>query len=295
MTKYNRITAKLFGATASSLGNDPQIGQFGSAKAGTYIGTDDIATIQALNAWNNGFIDCVTPTTQFPPLPEMTGVIKVLSYLQCYSLQQGIPEYDSGTMYYEGNWCSYGQKLYICINDNSGAGITNVLPTDTDYWLEYTFSAAGIIGEPQFTLDYTSVNAPTNCVWLNGDVKSKTTYANLYAIYGDNYWDGVTVIPDGDFQLPNFKERTIWGGETVGYIAAGLPNAKGSWNIDNSDWIGNQGRAVYISGSNREGATGADGLQYRAILDLSRESSIYGNSTTVQPPSIKVRVYTRYQ
>lgn len=289
--KYNRITAKLFGATASALGNDPQIGQFGSAKAGTYIGTDDIATIQALNAWNNGFIDCVTPNTQFPPLPEMTGVIKVLSYLQCYSLQQGIPAWDSGTMYYEGNWCSYGQKLYICINDNNGQGITNVLPTNTTYWLEYTFTATGIIGEPQITLDFTSVNPPTNCIWLNGDTKSKTTYANLYAIYGDNYWDNITVIPDGEFQLPNFQNMTIWGGTTPGYISAGLPSINHTHSFTLPTAETHEGSGRYILGSGTQTHT-----RTRSTNGINSSiSSIYGNSTTVQPPSIKIRAYTRYQ
>lgn len=292
--KYNRITAKLFGATASPLGNDPQIGQFGSAKAGTYIGTDDIATIQALNAWNNGFIDSVTPNTQFPPLPEVTGVIKVLSYLQCYSLQQGIPEYDSGTIYYEDNWCSYAQKLYICINDNSGQGITGVTPTDTDYWLEYTFTATGNIGEPQFTLDFTNVDPPVNCVWLNGDTKSKTIYANLYAIYGDNYWDGVTVIPDGEFQLPNFKGRTIWGGDTLGYIEAGLPNITGRMGTTDINGVSSTG-CFYRSGRSGKLENETGQSDPNVYFDASRSSSIYGNSTTVQPSSIKVKVYTRYQ
>lgn len=294
--KYNRITAKLFGATASPLGNDPQIGQFGSAKAGTYIGTDDIATIQALNAWSNGFIDSVTPATQFPPLPEMTGVIKVLSYLQCYLLQQGIATYDPATMYYKGNWCAYGQKLYICINDNSGQGITGVPPTNTTNWLEYTFTATGIIGEPQFTLDYTSANPPANCVWLNGDIKSKTTYANLYTIYGNYYWDGITTIPSGYFQLPSFKNRTIWGGTTAGYIAAGLPNITGSCRVGG---VNSNNLALTISGASgdlfdRSGG-GGWGKPATLSIDASRSSSIYGNSTTVQPPAIKVRVYTRYQ
>lgn len=300
--RYDRITAKLFGETASATGNDPQIGQFGSAKTGTYRGTGDVSVIQALTAWSNGFIDCVTPTTQFPPLPEMTGVIKVLSYLQCYLLQQGIAAYDPATMYYEGNWCSYEQKLYICINDNSGQGITSIPPTNTINWLEYTFTATRIIGEPQITLDFTSVDPPTNCVWLNGDLKSKTTYANLYAIYRDNYWDGITFIPNGEFQLPNFQNMTIWGGTTPGYISAGLPNITGS----HSDSLGRTrtqnapktvGCLTHRANVAATGTYSSSGTMYQTFISINaaNANSIYGNSTTVQPPVIKIRAYTRYQ
>ena len=111
MTNLQRITGKTFGETATAIGNDPQIGQFGSAKAGTYIGTTDVATIQSLPAWSNGFVDSVTPTTQFPPLPEVTGALKVLSHQENYILQHGIPEWDSATDYHTNCYCSKNGKV----------------------------------------------------------------------------------------------------------------------------------------------------------------------------------------
>ena len=41
MSKLSRITGKVFGASATASGDDPEIGQFGSALAGTYNGTTD--------------------------------------------------------------------------------------------------------------------------------------------------------------------------------------------------------------------------------------------------------------
>ena len=104
MTKYNRITGKVFGGNANATGDNPEIGQFGSAKDGSYIGTSDISTIQALPAWGKGWVGAVTPETNFPPLPEMTGAMKVLSQQQCYLLQQGIPEWDNATIYYKNSF-----------------------------------------------------------------------------------------------------------------------------------------------------------------------------------------------
>ena len=143
MAKITRKTAKIFGETASTTGTDPEIGQFGSAKAGTYVGTGDIDTIQGLSAWSNGWIDAVTPTQQFPTLPEMTGVHKVLSYQTAYLLQEGIPEYDANTTYYINSLCK-GLKadgnliIYQSLtNDNTGNALS-----DTANWQQlYGFAA----------------------------------------------------------------------------------------------------------------------------------------------------------
>ena len=134
MANLSRKTAKIFGETASATGNDPAIGQFGSAKAGTYVGTNDIDTIQGLTAWSNGWIDAVTPTHQFPTLPEMTGVHNVLSYQEAYLLQKGVAEWDSGTTYYVGDICKgVGTgKLYRSLqNSNLNNAVSN-----TSYWAE---------------------------------------------------------------------------------------------------------------------------------------------------------------
>lgn len=135
MTNLQRLTGKTFGETATATGDDPEIGQFGSAKAGTYIGTTDVATIQSLPAWSNGFIDAVTPSTQFPPLPEVTGAMKVLSYQENYLLQKGIAEWDSGTTYYAGDFCKgIGEgRLYYSKIDNN----TNNALTDSNSWEEF--------------------------------------------------------------------------------------------------------------------------------------------------------------
>lgn len=134
MTKLNRVTGKVFGGDATATGDNPEIGQFGSALAGTYNGTTDVATIQNLPAWGQGWAGAVTPDTNFPALPEMTGFGKVLSYQNNYVLQSGVPEYDSGTIYYTNNFCRVGNILYYSLtDDNQGNNPT----TDTTNWAVY--------------------------------------------------------------------------------------------------------------------------------------------------------------
>ena len=135
MAKLTRLTGKLFGETATATGDNPQIGQFGSGLVGTYVGTTDVATIQNLAAWSNGFIGCVTPSTQYPPLPEMTGFGKVLSYQENYLLQQGIPEWDSATDYHINGYCSYNGVIYKSLTNNN---LNNNPASSTANWVEYT-------------------------------------------------------------------------------------------------------------------------------------------------------------
>ena len=141
MTKYNRITGKVFGANANATGDNPEIGQFGSAKDGSYIGTSDISTIQALPAWGQGWAGAVTPETNFPPLPEMTGVMKVLSEQQCYLLQQGVSEWDNVTIYYQNNFSSKNGKIYISQSDENQG---NDPETDNTNWKEFLLNKLDI-------------------------------------------------------------------------------------------------------------------------------------------------------
>lgn len=134
MTKLKRVTGKVFGGDATATGDNPEIGQFGSALAGTYNGTTDVATIQSLPAWGQGWAGAVTPDTNFPALPEMTGFGKVLSYQQNYILQSGIPEWDSYTIYYTNNFCRVGNVLYYSLTDDNQA---NDPTTDTTNWEKY--------------------------------------------------------------------------------------------------------------------------------------------------------------
>lgn len=156
------------------------------------------------------------------------------------------------------------------------------------------------IGKPQISLDS---NLPSGCVWLEGSTVSRTTYAKLFAIYGTTYGEG-----DGSttFVLPDFRNRAIWGSNGFGYLSAGLPNHK-HFVLSNTEVTvpddGSKRVTATTQGSNKTGTGGFScavigGTSGSANVGLSSNptsQTIYGKSTTVQPPAIKVRVYTRYQ
>lgn len=147
------------------------------------------------------------------------------------------------------------------------------------------------IGDPIITLSSTLGD---NEIWLEGGTVSRTTYAELFAIYGTTYGAG-----DGSttFVLPDFRNRAIWGSNNFGYIAAGLPNITGK--VSRFHVLNNQPSegALYGTGLGTSPVGGTGNSSFMQInLDASKSNSIYSNEVkTVQPPSIKVRVKTRYK
>ena len=147
------------------------------------------------------------------------------------------------------------------------------------------------IGDPIITLSNTLED---NEIWLEGGTVSRTTYAELFAIYGTTYGAG-----DGSttFVLPDFRNRAIWGANSFGYIEAGLPNITGK--VSRFFVLNNQPSEGALSGTDLglSSVGGRENSSFMQInLDASKSNSIYSNEVkTVQPPSIKVRVKTRYK
>ena len=258
MTKYTRITGKVFGSSATATGNDPEIGQFGSALAGTYNGTTDVATIQNLPAWQNGFIGAVTPTTQFAPLPEMTGFGKVLSHQICYLLQQGVAEYDSGTTYYIGNWVSYNSSLYVAKVDN----FSNQLPTNTTYWNKFTGGSSRNLGE------YVTSSLPLTDTTLHladGALLTQTDYPELYSYIANLY----NSLPSGNFspasQNANLGSNN-WSGIAYGNNKFVAVNSYGNYSTstDGTTWTS---PATMVSGINGQTAIAYGGNQFISITN----------------------------
>ena len=136
---------------------------------------------------------------------------------------------------------------------------------------------------------------PAGWLLCDGSAVSRTDYAKLFSAIGTIYGAG-----DGSttFALPNLIDRVVQGATTAGtYKAAGLPGITGSFSgkiekIDSPDgafsayktatgnqWTSNSNNATYITNFN---------------FNASRSSSIYGNSTTVQPPALTMLPIIKY-
>ena len=127
--------------------------------------------------------------------------------------------------------------------------------------------------------------------WLpcNGQNVSRTTYANLFAVIGTKYGAG-----DGSttFTLPNLHHRFLEGTTTTSEVGssvqAGLPNISGQIQGNGDAWK-MEGVFSYSSWTRGPGisSTGTTSISGSVLLDGMKSNSIFGQSETVQPPSIR--------
>lgn len=182
-----------------------------------------------------------------------------------------------------------------CIDDNTQNFISDPTLINGSVWELVYFNNFSLIrdvvqpiGGFYYTPDFTN-SLPANCIDLDGTAISRSTYSKLFAIYGTTYGAG-----DGSttFNLPNFVDKTLWGGTTAGEVTAGLPNITGSFGrVEDTVVSGAFSKGTSYSNA----ASGSGDGQNRINFDASNSNSIYGSSNTVRPPAYKVRWFTRYE
>jgi hypothetical protein len=138
MGKLTRVFQNLFGLNAGS----QDCGEFGSFAAGSpeYVPnpTQNVGQLQtqdgsSVAAFLVGFAAAIEANDN-PALEDMNSLFVIAFYQLCYLMQQGIAEYDGTTIYFMGSVVAVSGIQYVCINDNSGAGISNEPVTDSTYW-----------------------------------------------------------------------------------------------------------------------------------------------------------------
>lgn len=148
---------------------------------------------------------------------------------------------------------------------------------------------------------YAGSTSPAGWLLCDGSAVSRTDYAALFAVIGTTYGTG-----DGSttFNLPNLVDKFVEGSATSGTEkAAGLPNITGSYearpmgsNAANI-FAGFNGAFANSTTTNNGSSmsTGSANQQFsKTTFDASRSSSVYGNSTTVQPPALTMRYIIKY-
>ena len=121
---------------------------------------------------------------------------------------------------------------------------------------------------------------PKGWLFCNGATISQSAYPELYALIGN--------------KLPNMNGRFPMGTNTTSEVgtsvAAGLPNIKGTFG--GSNFYGPSG-AFTVSRTGTDIDEGSGPFNRGFTFDASKYNSIYGASTTVQPPAIKMRYIIR--
>ena len=147
-----------------------------------------------------------------------------------------------------------------------------------------------------YPIDFT----PDDCLSCDGYSLLIEDYKELYAVIGTKF--NQVGDAEGTFRIPDYNvtKRFLQPGKDIGsLINAGLPNITGGWNN-----VGVEPGYNYSSGAfygrNIDGtffyhASGRGGTAGGFYFNASRSSSIYGNSTTVQPPSQTVHLVIKYK
>ena len=132
---------------------------------------------------------------------------------------------------------------------------------------------------------WASAKNPTDGTWLDCNGQSCAGYAELVSILGKS-------------TVPDYRNRFLEGSTTPGTVLeAGLPDISGTFGNHGHDQDGDNGRggkrtsgAFKIIQSWCRPSAGRDSNGGNTVLfQASLSNSIYGRSSTVQPPAVTVR------
>lgn len=135
---------------------------------------------------------------------------------------------------------------------------------------------------------FPTLHTPDDCLSCEGYSLNISDYKDLYKVLGTQFNKSDDAV--GTFRIPdyNITKRFLQPGMDVGtQIAAGLPTHTHTVTMNRTDKSGNDTNCVWSYAENREGTA--------SITSSAPSNSIYGKSSTVQPPSQIVHVCIKYK
>lgn len=229
-----------------------------------------------------------------------------------------IQDWKASTDYFVDDLVVYDGSLYRCNTSHTsistfGAGnwdkLGNFVPAKIKLGEVGFVSWQYALLSNHIALDGSTINNfKTNYPELYDFFDTNSILTTVLATYTANkalcYYDSSTDTAT----MPDFLDKTVWGGSTIEEKSAGLPNIKGTFSVNPR--INGNSNSLAVNNRNISGAfyNTNDSSTYQSVstvagnagsgvlnLDASRSSSIYGNSTTVQPPAIQLIPQIRYK
>ena len=224
-----------------------------------------------------------------------SGDVYVAAYQHLYEDVKNITEYwwtgwESGDFYTTKGMPSVGHKF--------GGGYT-VGEVGSDYiviyrnGVEYERANLSLV---TYTTSQTDTIGDITITYALSDDGHKICLpdqeSNLVALYEATgvAWYYILDTTNRQFKLP----RTKWGFTGIrsgvgGYVAPGLPNITGSFSTASDK---NLGSGAFSWTTNKYATNGGgQGGQWGINFSAKKSNSIYGNSTTVQPPATQMYLY----
>lgn len=303
-----RQTQKVFGSNA----NANQLAVFGSMKTGTPVYSTNLATLQS-SAYTQGWSEALL-NDKAPYMEEMNAVQYGLSYQIAYMLQEGAFAYDANTTYSNTSIVKAFEngKMYFyhsLVDNNIGHALS-----DTTYWEKISISDVRNIGEivtSTIPLVDSGLHLLDGSLLQYGSYKAFIDY--IAGLYTDNptanyfcskaeWQQSVTTYGVcGKFVYDSIN-KTVRLPKITGFVEgasgvtslgdlteAGLPNHLHTL-ISTQNYNGNSDHGYsdgYVAGITNSGWVSGN----TSTTNASESNSIYGNSSTVQPQTIKVLYY----
>jgi len=133
MGKLSRVDMKIFGSS----GGTTEFGQFGSDAAGAALTTKDLATIQALSEYLEGWYSATSSGSEPPAIQDMNGLFLLITSQLRYFMQMGMPEWLAAQDYYIGSWVQVAGVLYMSKTGTDGSPNTGHNPvSDSTNWTQ---------------------------------------------------------------------------------------------------------------------------------------------------------------
>ena len=226
---------------------------------------------------------------------DVNGILRqITANLEWYS-RGGQFAWDASRSYDTPSIVFYGGAFYMALK----ASVNQTPSATSTYWrkiLDYTdFStiqtqiASQMAGALTGTIQWFACDAGqqgSDYLICDGRAVSRTDYARLFAKIGTKYGAGNGA---GTFNVPNMIGRVAWGAtNSIGtQIQPGLPDITGTFNgPENRGYGFRLSGAFYDTGANGIGTGKSDWDNAIFGFQASRSNSIYGRSSTVQPPAL---------
>ena len=139
---------------------------------------------------------------------------------------------------------------------------------------------------------------PDDCLACDGYVLKIADYRQLYSVIGKTFNTGTEA--EDEFRIPDYNVTKRFlqpSNNAAQVISAGLPNITATWTPKWGwiDGVSCTGAITAININRASGSGGGGGNPWGINFNASRSSSIYGNSTTVQPPAQTVHLCIKYR
>jgi hypothetical protein len=156
MSLLARTLQKIFGST----GGTGEFGQFGSDSEGAAVTTKNLATIQALASYDQGWFAATDSANEPPRIQDQNALDLLFSSQLKYLFQEGIPDWIATEEYYVNGFCKKTGILYRSKTGTDGSPNINHDPaadTSHTYWdfasesvrqMEFNATALGLPFDP---------------------------------------------------------------------------------------------------------------------------------------------------